>query len=144
MVCCCIWVLQTSFFCCFVILLFWQLQSIYNCVTLAMRKNMVLLLWQWHIIFSCFFVFLLHKQLESSWFIATFLYFICRYESTVAGQFFGHAHPSFYAMVYDDVKFTRPVSVIYVPGSVTTFSNLNPGYRIYTIDGFYENSTWVR
>ncbi|KAJ8312504.1 hypothetical protein KUTeg_009877, partial [Tegillarca granosa] len=45
-------------------------------------------------------------------------------------------------MVYDDVKFTRPVSVIYVPGSVTTFSNLNPGYRIYTIDGFYENSTW--
>lgn len=75
--------------------------------------------------------------------MATFLYFICRYESTVAGQFFGHAHPSFYAMVYDDVKFTRPVSVIYVPGSVTTFSNLNPGYRIYTIDGFYENSTWV-
>ena len=26
--------------------------------------------------------------------------------------------------------------------SVTTYSYLNPGYRIYTVDGFYQNSSW--
>ena len=30
----------------------------------------------------------------------------------------------------------------YLGPSVTTTSFLNPGYRIYTIDGDYEESTW--
>ena len=37
---------------------------------------------------------------------------------------------------------TRATNVAYVTPSVTTFSFLNPGYRIYTVDGFYQNSTW--
>ena len=46
-------------------------------------------------------------------------------------------------MFYDDVTFMRPLSVLYIPGSVTTYSQLNPGFRIYEIDGNYHNSSWV-
>ncbi|XP_021346360.1 sphingomyelin phosphodiesterase-like [Mizuhopecten yessoensis] len=66
-----------------------------------------------------------------------------RYESTIAGQFFGHSHSDFYEVMYDNVNFTRPISVVYIPGSVTTFANLNPGFRIYELDGFYNGSSWA-
>ena len=66
-----------------------------------------------------------------------------RYENTVVGQFFGHAHTSFYEVFYDDVNFTRPVSVMHIPGSITTYTSNNPGYRIYEVDGNYTGSSWV-
>nr|XP_022336528.1 sphingomyelin phosphodiesterase-like [Crassostrea virginica] len=66
-----------------------------------------------------------------------------RYESTIAGQYFGHSHTDWYEVFYDDVSFKRPTSVLYIPGSVTTFSNLNPGFRIYENDGMYVNSSWT-
>ena len=68
---------------------------------------------------------------------------ICRYENTIAGQFFGHAHSSFYEMFYDEANLTRPVSVVLIPGSITTYSDLNPGFRIYEMDGNYTGSSWV-
>ena len=37
---------------------------------------------------------------------------------------------------------TRAVNVAYLGPSITTESYLNPGYRIYTVDGFYRNSSW--
>ena len=30
----------------------------------------------------------------------------------------------------------------YITGSVTTYGFNNPGYRIYTVDGLYPNTTW--
>ena len=66
-----------------------------------------------------------------------------RYEDTIVGQFFGHAHSSFYEMFYDEANLTRPVSVVLIPGSVTTYSDLNPGFRIYELDGNYSQSSWV-
>lgn len=67
---------------------------------------------------------------------------INRYESTIVGQFFGHTHTDSYKMFYDVKNLTRPVGVAYITGSVTTYSYLNPSYRVYTVDGFYENSTY--
>lgn len=67
---------------------------------------------------------------------------INRYESTVTAQFFGHVHNEMFTMFYDEVQFKRPTSVLYNPGSVTTFSNLNPGFRIYEVDGHYNGSSW--
>lgn len=67
---------------------------------------------------------------------------INRYENTVVGQFFGHAHTSFYEVFYDDVNFTRPISVMHIPGSITTYTSNNPGYRIYEMDGNYSGSSW--
>lgn len=66
-----------------------------------------------------------------------------RYESTIAGQYFGHSHTDWYEVFYDDVTFKRPTSVLYIPGSVTTFTSLNPGFRIYENDGMYQNSSWT-
>ncbi|KAI6173119.1 Sphingomyelin phosphodiesterase [Aphelenchoides besseyi] len=38
---------------------------------------------------------------------------------------------------------SRPVGVLFSAPSVTTFENLNPSYRVYYIDGNYDQSTYV-
>ncbi|XP_060565610.1 sphingomyelin phosphodiesterase-like [Ruditapes philippinarum] len=67
---------------------------------------------------------------------------INRYESTIVEQFFGHTHAMTYQMFYDEETSQRPLGVTYMPGSITTYSNLNPGFRIYEIDGNYTGSSW--
>ncbi len=67
----------------------------------------------------------------------------CRYESTIVAQFFGHTHKDHFELFYDDKSFKRPTSIAYIGPSVTTYAGLNPGYRIYTVDGLHENTTWV-
>ena len=47
-------------------------------------------------------------------------------------------------MFYDLHNTSRAVGVSYIAGSVTTYSDTNPGYRIYTMDGNYTGSSWVR
>ncbi|CAF0981469.1 unnamed protein product [Rotaria sordida] len=67
-----------------------------------------------------------------------------RYENTIAGQFFGHIHADEFTVFYDEIDQKRPVSIAYIGPSVTTYSHLNPGYRIFTIDGNYPGSSyWV-
>ncbi|XP_067671282.1 sphingomyelin phosphodiesterase-like [Haliotis asinina] len=68
---------------------------------------------------------------------------VSRYESTIVGQFNGHTHSDEFRVYYDVANLTRPVNVAYVGGSVTTMSNNNPNYRIYTMDGFYTNSSFA-
>jgi hypothetical protein len=34
-------------------------------------------------------------------------------------------------------------SIAYIGPSLTTYQNLNPGYRVYTTDGSYNKSTYV-
>jgi sphingomyelin phosphodiesterase len=65
-----------------------------------------------------------------------------RYESVIVGQIFGHTHHDEFGLFYDLDDLKRASSISYIGSSVTTYSNLNPGYRIYTVDGFYEKSTW--
>lgn len=45
-------------------------------------------------------------------------------------------------MFYDLNNLTRAVGVAYISGSVTTYSYLNPSYRIYTVDGNYPQSSY--
>ncbi len=68
---------------------------------------------------------------------------VFRYENTIIGQFNGHTHTDEFRMYYDEETLTRPVGVAYVGGAVTTFDASNPNYRIYTMDGFYKNSSFV-
>lgn len=68
---------------------------------------------------------------------------INRFESTVAAQFYGHTHNDEYKIFYDFVELDRAVNVAFVAPSLTTSSDLNPGYRTYTIDGPRPGSTWV-
>ncbi|KAM4697277.1 sphingomyelin phosphodiesterase [Discoglossus pictus] len=66
---------------------------------------------------------------------------VSRYESTIAAQFFGHTHLDEFEIFYDEETLTRPVSVAFIAPSVTTYINLNPGYRVYQADGEYPGSS---
>ncbi|KAM4619879.1 sphingomyelin phosphodiesterase [Polymixia lowei] len=70
-----------------------------------------------------------------------YYHIVNRYESTIAGQFFGHTHLDEFQMFYDEATMTRPVSVAFIAPSVTTYINLNPGYRVYIVDGNYKGSS---
>uniref|UniRef100_A0ABM5FVJ3 Sphingomyelin phosphodiesterase n=1 Tax=Pogona vitticeps TaxID=103695 RepID=A0ABM5FVJ3_9SAUR len=68
---------------------------------------------------------------------------INRFEGTVAGQFFGHTHVDEFELFYDEETLSRPLGVAFVAPSVTTFISLNPGYRIYLVDGVYPGSSYM-
>lgn len=65
------------------------------------------------------------------------------YESTIAAQFFGHTHYDEFELFYDSEDKSRATSIAYVGPSVTPYYNLNPGYRIYYVDGDRPQSTRV-
>jgi len=64
-----------------------------------------------------------------------------RYEATIAGQFFGHTHFDEFEVFYDETYRGRASSIAYIGPSVTPYYGLNPGYRIYHVDGNYQGST---
>ncbi|KAK6631215.1 hypothetical protein RUM43_014312 [Polyplax serrata] len=66
---------------------------------------------------------------------------INRYETTITAQFFGHTHFDEFELFYDTENLGRAVSVAYIGPSVTPYVNLNPGYRIYYIDGDHDHTT---
>uniref|UniRef100_H0WLG5 Sphingomyelin phosphodiesterase n=2 Tax=Otolemur garnettii TaxID=30611 RepID=H0WLG5_OTOGA len=68
---------------------------------------------------------------------------IARYENTLAGQFFGHTHVDEFEVFYDEETLSRPLAVAFLAPSATTYISLNPGYRVYLIDGDYPGSSHV-
>uniref|UniRef100_A0A914PM50 Sphingomyelin phosphodiesterase n=1 Tax=Panagrolaimus davidi TaxID=227884 RepID=A0A914PM50_9BILA len=67
-----------------------------------------------------------------------------RFEDTIVAQFFGHTHSEEYNVVYEDPENaqSRPTGIVYSAPSLTTYSEFNPAYRIYTIDGNYPGSSF--
>lgn len=66
---------------------------------------------------------------------------INRYEATITAQFFGHTHYDEFEVFYDKEDMGRAVSIAYIGPSVTPYFDLNPGYRIYYVDGDHDQST---
>ncbi|XP_077287371.1 sphingomyelin phosphodiesterase [Arctopsyche grandis] len=66
---------------------------------------------------------------------------INRYEATITAQFFGHTHFDEFEVFYDPKDLGRANSIAYIGPSVTPYYDLNPGYRIYYVDGDHEQST---
>lgn len=66
---------------------------------------------------------------------------INRYESTITGQFFGHTHYDEFEVFYDNQDLSRAINIAYVGPSVSPYYDLNPGYRLYYIDGDHPQST---
>ncbi|NXG13071.1 ASM phosphodiesterase, partial [Grallaria varia] len=66
---------------------------------------------------------------------------VSRFEGTIAAQFFGHTHLDEFELFYDEETLSRPVSIAFVAPSVTTYINLNPGYRVYEVAGSYPGSS---
>uniref|UniRef100_A0AC35GA58 Sphingomyelin phosphodiesterase n=1 Tax=Panagrolaimus sp. PS1159 TaxID=55785 RepID=A0AC35GA58_9BILA len=67
---------------------------------------------------------------------------IQRYSETIRAQFFGHTHWDSFALFYEDMNdpFSKAINVLYTSPSVTTFEDLNPAYRIYTVEGDIEGT----
>lgn len=67
-----------------------------------------------------------------------------RFAKTITGQFFGHTHNSEFEIYYDQnsvsydedpkSKTWKPISVGFIGPSITTFIDLNPSFRIYSVD----------
>ncbi|XP_023247075.1 sphingomyelin phosphodiesterase-like [Copidosoma floridanum] len=70
-----------------------------------------------------------------------YYHIINRYESTIMAQFFGHTHYDEFEVFYDTHDYTRALNIGYIGPSATPYFNLNPGYRIYYIDGDHINTT---
>lgn len=68
---------------------------------------------------------------------------ISRYENTITAQFFGHTHYDEFEVFYDPKELSRAINIAYIGPSVTPYYDLNPGYRIYYIDGDHDASTRV-
>uniref|UniRef100_A0A914Y9K9 Sphingomyelin phosphodiesterase n=1 Tax=Panagrolaimus superbus TaxID=310955 RepID=A0A914Y9K9_9BILA len=67
-----------------------------------------------------------------------------RFENTIAAQFFGHTHVDEFYIYFDGKNpANRPTHTAFVAPSLTTFSEANPAYKIYTIDGNYTGSTFT-
>ncbi|CAL1543339.1 unnamed protein product [Lymnaea stagnalis] len=66
-----------------------------------------------------------------------------RYENTIVNQFYGHSHKDWFEMFYDNVNFQRPVGFGFIAPSVTPGGQINPIYKIYTMDGNYTGSSWA-
>ncbi|NXK13863.1 ASM phosphodiesterase, partial [Herpetotheres cachinnans] len=66
---------------------------------------------------------------------------VSRFEGTIAAQGGGHTHVDEFEMFYDEETLGGAVSVAFVAPSVTTYINLNPGYRVYEVDGAYPGSS---
>ncbi|XP_027529504.1 LOW QUALITY PROTEIN: sphingomyelin phosphodiesterase-like [Neopelma chrysocephalum] len=66
---------------------------------------------------------------------------VSRFEGTIAAQFFGHTHLDEFELFYDEETLSRPVSIAFVAPSVTTYINLNPGYRVYEVAASYPGSS---
>ncbi|CAB3360245.1 Hypothetical predicted protein [Cloeon dipterum] len=65
-----------------------------------------------------------------------------RFESTVTAQFNGHSHSDQFFVYYDPEDLSRPSGVAFLSGSMTPYSDKNPEYRVYTIEGSYPGSQY--
>lgn len=66
-----------------------------------------------------------------------------RYEGVIAGLFYGHAHQDLFEIFFDPEDSSRATKVGFLAQSQTTYNNMNPGYKVYSIDGGRENATYV-
>ncbi|XP_071608797.1 sphingomyelin phosphodiesterase [Heliangelus exortis] len=66
---------------------------------------------------------------------------LSRFQGTISGQFFGHTHRDEFELFYSDPPPFRPIAVAFLAPSVTTYIGLNPGFRVYEVDGSYPGSS---
>ena len=57
-----------------------------------------------------------------------------RFANTIVGQFYGHTHTDSFYVQPSESDTEIAAGAAFVVGSVTTYEDLNPGYRIFSID----------
>jgi hypothetical protein len=60
-----------------------------------------------------------------------------RYQHLITASYFGHTHKDELLVLYNKNKNheTIPATLSYIGPSITTFEYINPGYRIFTLNG---------
>uniref|UniRef100_A0A7M5V677 Sphingomyelin phosphodiesterase n=1 Tax=Clytia hemisphaerica TaxID=252671 RepID=A0A7M5V677_9CNID len=76
------------------------------------------------------------------WFRFNYYRIVDRFHDTIAAQFFGHTHHDEFSLFYHSEDTEVPNNIAYIGPSVTTYNNMNPGYRTYDVDGPSTNATW--
>ncbi|CAB3377350.1 Hypothetical predicted protein [Cloeon dipterum] len=71
---------------------------------------------------------------------------INRFQRTITAQFYGHTHFEEFKVVFAPRSrkrpLAKPISTSYIGGSVSTYTDLNPNYKIYYSDGGYKGASW--
>jgi len=65
-----------------------------------------------------------------------------RYEDVIAGIFYGHTHKDHFQLFFDLDDPSRATKIGYVAQSQTSYSYLNPGYKVYYVDGARTDKTY--
>jgi sphingomyelin phosphodiesterase len=97
-------------------------------------------IFSWTNFLSFFFHFSGHPDCLKVW-SRNYYKIISRYENTITAQFFGHTHYDEFEIFYDQLDMSRANNIAYIGPSVTPYYDLNPGYRLYYIDGDHESTT---
>lgn len=56
-----------------------------------------------------------------------------RYQHIIRGQFFGHSHSDKF-MVQKELFSSKPIDIQFISPSVTTYTGVNPSYRLFEVD----------
>ncbi|RXG55132.1 Sphingomyelin phosphodiesterase [Armadillidium vulgare] len=67
---------------------------------------------------------------------------VSRYESTISGIFYGHTHNDHFELYFDPQNSSRVYEIAYIAQSQTTYTDMNPGYKIYTIEGDFNETRY--
>ncbi|XP_026477056.1 sphingomyelin phosphodiesterase-like [Ctenocephalides felis] len=59
---------------------------------------------------------------------------IQRFSHIITGQFNGHTHNDEFKIFYDSMNSSHPINVAFNGGSITTYVNRNPNYKIYKVN----------
>ncbi|XP_012257111.2 sphingomyelin phosphodiesterase-like [Athalia rosae] len=70
-----------------------------------------------------------------------------RFAHIVVAEFNGHTHNDEFRVIYDLKNTTEAIRVAWNGGSATTYSNVNPNYRVYTVNAdtyqVEDADTWI-
>ena len=67
---------------------------------------------------------------------------IDRFEGTIVGQYMAHTHQDHFSMLYSEESDHHPTGFQFIAPSLTTYTNLRPAIRVYTLDGDYPDSSY--
>ncbi|XP_076032765.1 sphingomyelin phosphodiesterase-like [Oratosquilla oratoria] len=66
---------------------------------------------------------------------------VSRFSHIIRGQFYGHSHLDEFRVHYDVDNPLHPIGIEYITPNNGPFRDLNPSYRIFTIDGDHPETT---
>lgn len=73
------------------------------------------------------------RECTQAW-LYNYLRIIDRFQDTVLASYFGHTHRDEFRVLLSPHRKPKPISVAYIGPSITSFTQNNPGYRVYYTD----------